>query len=149
MYRTKRKRQNGKDKCFFSVFPLLFCLFFLASCSFQRVVVNDPITPERVTFITRGETSMQEVITVLGAPQEITNDGTQNIFRYQYRVSKSFRINFGVFLRLITPASIPLSTLAGNTRADIFEVAFDRTGIVQEYTFRLQSKEAKFNPWPF
>ncbi len=92
---------------------------------------------------------MAMVLTELGAPQEITSDGQYNIFRYSYQISKSFRFNPGLLLRLFSPVSVPISTTAGNAGRDIFEVTFDREGTVQDFTFWLRSPEVAFNPWPF
>lgn len=132
-----------------SFVPFALCLFVFSSCSFQRTAINDPITPEKIQFMRRGETTMAMVLTELGAPQEITSDGQYNIFRYSYQISKSFRFNPGLLLRLFSPVSVPISTTAGNAGRDIFEVAFDREGIVQDFTFWLRSPEVAFNPWPF
>ncbi|RMF94369.1 MAG: hypothetical protein D6736_00175 [Nitrospinota bacterium] len=132
-----------------SLFLLLWPVLLLSACSFRKVVINDPITPERITFIVRGQTSLHDVVAELGAPQQITHNTRYTLFRYTYLVNKSFTINFGSLLIFVAPVSIPLTIAGENARGDIFEVAFDRQGIVQDYTFRLHSPQAQFNPWPF
>lgn len=114
-------------------------------CSFRRVVVNDPITPADIAFMVCDQTTRAEVVSRLGAPQEITAAFDRDIFRYRYSVQKTFRISFGQLTRGFFPVTIS----RGGTGLDVFEVQFDANGRVQEFSFKLRAEEARFNPWPF
>jgi len=44
----------------------------------QRVTVNQPITPDQITFIQEGKTSLSEVANELGTPDEIVIDSDES-----------------------------------------------------------------------
>ncbi len=117
----------------------------LAGCSFSRVVVNDPIAPADIAFIVRDHTTRAEVLSRLGAPQEITATDDRDIFRYRYSVQKTFRISFGQ----LTRGFVPVTISRGRTGLDVFEVQFDAQGIVRDHAFKLRAGAPRFNPWPF
>lgn len=117
----------------------------LAGCSFSRVVVNDPIAPADVACIVRDQTTRAEVLSRLGAPQEITAIDDRDIFRYRYSVQKTFRISFGQ----LTRGFVPVTISRGRTGLDVFEVQLDAEGIVRDYAFKLRAGAPHFNPWPF
>ena len=134
--------------------PLQACLslLFLCSlfaCDFRRVVVNDPIIPKEVEFIAPGRTTMQQIVDRLGAPDEITGTKGHLLFRYHFKTSKFFRIDFGALLRLWSPVSPPLSWGNGITGTDAFLVAFDSEWIAQDRNFSFSEKTKQVSFWPF
>lgn len=77
------------------IVALFVLLTFISACDYRRVVVNKPINPEIVGFIIPGKTPMTKVVEHLGAPDEISGTADYLVFRYHFKLAKSFRINFG------------------------------------------------------
>ena len=125
------------------------CAVFISGCDFRKVVINEPISTQDVTFITPGETSFLQVVEQLGAPDEIEGSDEVMFFRYRFRTTKMMRINFGWILRIWSPVAPPLSMGRGDTGMDVFQVAFDSNWIAQESAFATPSKTTRFNFWPF
>src|SRR5437867_864619 len=83
---------------------------------FRTPVVNDPITLEHTAFIIHGQTTRDELLQALGAPQEITATLVRDIYRYRDDVYKTFRISVGSRSR----GFVPLTLSRGNSGLDMF-----------------------------
>lgn len=121
----------------------------LIGCDFRKVVVNDPIRPEDVAFIQSGKTTMKEIVTRLGAPDEIMGTSDRLWFRYDFKTTKFFRIDFGILLRIWSPVAPPLSYGQSDAGTDVFLVAFDPKWITQDLNFPPPNETEKVGFWPF
>ena len=74
-------------------------------CDFRRVVVNTPISPETLQKLDPGENSLNDIVQVLGAPDEIDAKTKGMVLRYRYGDSKTMRINFGWLFRIFFPVA--------------------------------------------
>ncbi len=128
---------------------LLAAALTLVSCQWRRVTVNDPISPDEVSFIQEGQTTFTEVVAKLGPPDEITAKGTILVARYRFRDGKYFKIDFGRLLTFWSPVTPEMSLARGQLETDVFQIVLDSTGVVREHAFAFQSPSTRFNPWPF
>jgi len=71
----------------------------LTGCDFRRVVVNQPIDPQTLGTLSPGESTIQDVVQMLGAPDEIESKPDGMVLRYRHGDTKTLRVNFGWVLR--------------------------------------------------
>lgn len=128
---------------------LLATVLTLTSCQWRRLTVNDLIRPDDVTFIQARQTTLADVVTKLGPPDEITARGHVMVARYRFRDGKYFKLDFGRLLTFWSPVTPEMSLARGQMETDVFQVVLDSRGIVQEHAFAFQSPSTRFNPWPF
>jgi len=128
---------------------LVMVLLMLTACQWRRLKINDLITPDDVTFIERGKTSLADVVARLGAPDEITSRENIMVARYRFRDGKYFKIDAGRLLAFWSPVTPEMSMARGQVQTDVFQVVLDANGIVQEHAFAFRSPTGRFNPWPF
>ena len=121
----------------------------LIGCDFRKVVVNNPIRPEDVAFIKSGKTTMQEVVTRLGAPDEILGTSDRLWFQYHFKTTKFLRFDFGVLLRIWSPVVPPLSIGRSNAGTDVFLIAFNPKWVTQDLNFPPPNETDKVGFWPF
>ena len=121
----------------------------------QRVTVNRPLTEEAVAFIRPGETAMNDVVAVLGAPDDMLNSPDGPVFRYRFLDAKYFKVIPTWGLRYVFPVlaavpsdlySVELST--GGMGFDEFHVAFDAKWAVRRSAFAYHSRASRFMPFP-
>ncbi len=130
---------------------LLLPLLLLPACGVvttARVTLNEIITPEQVTFITPGQTRFQDVTARLGAPDELLPLEEGGVAIYHFRDAKYTRINFGWFLRFVTPVQPDLVLSGAGLGTDEFLVSFDGTWVVRQMTFAHNAGAASFIPKP-
>lgn len=136
--------------------PLLLALLVLAGgpegcglASFVRLSINDQIKPEDVAFIEPGRTTMREVVTLLGAPDEMEALGDGVVARYHFRDARYSRINFGYpsGFFLFVPVDMVLS--GGGLGADVFQVVFDAEWRAVAHAFAHHAQSSRYRPWPF
>jgi outer membrane protein assembly factor BamE (lipoprotein component of BamABCDE complex) len=126
------------------------CVFLLAGCSVRRIVVNDVISPQRIAFIQSGVTTMSQVVSELGAPDELVDSEFGMATTYQWSDSRSSGVDFGFVLRMFSPYS-PSMTLA-RTGADTEQlyVHYDSQGLVRTVGFtRHEASQPILWFWPF
>ncbi len=127
----------------------ILCFILLLGCAVRRVAFNDPITAREVAFVRLGETTLQEVVEQLGAPEDIALDADQLVAEFQWSTARSASLNLGYLFRLISPVS-PTFTLSG-TGINIEHVQFvcDKNWVVQSYFFGRADQHALIEFWPF
>lgn len=127
----------------------LLVMSTLSSCTIRRITINEPITQEDVVFVKPGETTLDEVVARLGAPDELTGTQSLAIFRYHFGSTKTFRINLGWIARFWSPVSpmLTFGRLAAGT--DALQITFDREWVVRSVAFSDNARTTDFNPWPF
>jgi hypothetical protein len=122
-----------------------------AGCSVRRVTYNETIAADRVQFIRTGQTTLQDIVDKLGAPEELTEADSGVIALYNWSDTKSAALDFGALFRLFSPYS-PTMTLAKTGIApEQFMVVFDPQWTVRAYGFSRWPKD-KDNIiwfWPF
>lgn len=131
---------------------ILIVMLSLTGCGFintTRVTVNDLIAPQDVVFIVPGKTTFKEIVTHLGAPDELTNTELGAVVAYHFRDAKHTRINLGWPSQFFLPVSPDLVLAGGGLGADVFQVFFDSHWVAQTYAFAHHTGGPSFNPWPF
>lgn len=113
---------------------LVCCMLIVQGCVFVRGNVGEPFQDENVASITKGESTRENVTSVLGAPDEIVNAGGYEIFHYRRFDSKLGYLLF--FSRL-------------NISSDHVYVFFDSKGVVEELVYGKRTPELRFQVWPF
>ena len=139
----------------FGLFVPCLLVLVLSGCfrgpiTWQRVSLNEPIAPEQVAFIQEGKTSLSEVATRLGAPDEIVKSKERIVARYHFSDGRYFRVDFGWGFRFLVPVFSPDMVLGGGGfGTDVFEVACDSRMVVQQYAFAFHVNSSKFRFWPY
>lgn len=127
----------------------------LASCtpiSWTRVTINHPLRPADVAFVKPGKSTWNDVMSRLGAPNDLVPTASGVVANYYYYDGKHFGIDFGYPLNFVGPLSYaPHSMILRNlgVGTNQFQVAFDTNGIVQYDSFSHAASAAKFKLWPF
>ncbi len=128
---------------------VLLVMTALSACSFRRLTINEPLTQEDVAFVKPGQTTMDEVVERLGAPDELTGTKRLTVFRYVFVNAKSFSISPGWIARFWLPVSPPMTFGRTATGTSAFQVTFDQEWVVQSVAFSDAAKHTAFNPSPF
>jgi hypothetical protein len=102
-------------------------------CDFQRVVVNDPISPETLQRLNPGEDSLSDIVRTLGAPDEIDASTTGMVFRYRYGDSKTMGVNFGWLFRIFLPVAPSMNLGRGERVTQVLHVAMNEDGTFDHY----------------
>jgi hypothetical protein len=124
----------------------------LTGCGFYtaaRVTVNDQITQEDVAFIQPGKTTLIEVVSRLGAPDELTGEDYGAIITYHFRDAKYSRLNLGWPLRFWLPVQPDMIVVGGALGNDMFQVAFDQHWVAQHHAFAKHAQAVQHRLWPF
>lgn len=118
--------------------------------AWQRFTLNEPISASDVAFIMDGTTSLSEVVTRLGSPDDIRSVGHLIVARYHFSDGRYFRADYGWGLRFVVPYFSPDLVLGGGGfGTDIFQVTCDAHWIVQEHAFAWHTNSSEFRLWPF
>lgn len=117
-----------------------------------RVTVNRPLRAQDVAFVVPRETTWDEVMRRLGAPDGLVRSGDGVAADYFSSDSRSFRVNFGWPLRFIAPISyaphdFALGGQGSGSRS--FQVAFDAQGVVTHAAFVSGAAASRYRVWPF
>lgn len=134
---------------------LVILVLICSGCGFlswTRVTINRPLTADDAAFIMAGKTSFIDVLTRLGAPDEMLLAEDGGVARYYYRDVKYFRANYGWPLQFISAVSfIPHDLVAagGGLGTDVFQIGFDADGVVKYYAFAHHTEKTRYKPWPF
>ena len=89
------KRVYSLRRVFIGVLLWVLLLLMFAGCDFRRVVVNHPIDAQTLETLNPGQSSMQDVVQALGAPDDITESSDGMVWGYRYGDAKTMRVNFG------------------------------------------------------
>lgn len=118
-------------------------------CAVRRVDFNTPITPDDLSFVRAGETTLHQVADHLGAPEEITAVSDQFLAEFKWSTTRSSSLNLGYLLRIVSPVA-PTMTLSGTgTNIQRLLVICDDQLIVQSYAFGLTDEHNLLEFWPF
>ena len=120
-----------------------------AGCDFRRVVINQPIEVETLATLNPGESSIQDIVQVLGAPDEIEAISDGMVFRYRYKDSKTMRVNFGILLRIFFPVAPSMNLGRGDEVPYVLHIALNPDGVFEQYFLQQQLAPPQFSFWPF
>jgi len=116
-----------------TLLPLL-CLPLFSSCLLSDVRSHTSIDADRVAAIEPGRTTAQEVLELLGAPNEVVQLGRRSAYRYDHSVEKQAAL----FLVLVALRGV-------DTQEDRVWVFVDEGGVVTHMGSTLQADEAEFS----
>ena len=121
----------------------------ILGCAVRRVDFNEPITAEGLQFIRPGQTTLQEVVDRLGAPEDIIVTSNHLIAEFKWSTTRSASLNLGYLFRFVSPVS-PSMTMSG-TGINIEHVLLtcDQQLNVRSYAFGKAHEHAFFEFWPF
>ncbi len=128
---------------------VLLAALILSGCEFRRISVNQPIRHEHVAFVVPGPTTLQEIVTGLGAPDEVTGSEGQLVFRYRFGTTKAVRVNFGWILRVWSPVAPSMSWTQSTASHEELQITFAPDWVVQHHAFSRKPRATGFNLWPF
>ncbi|MDT3778593.1 hypothetical protein PJI16_13585 [Nitrospira sp. MA-1] len=124
-------------------------LFSLSGCDFRRVVVNDPLVADSLEVLVPGKSTMQDIATALGAPDEIEEGASGMVFRYRYGDSKTMRVNFGWLLRVLLPVVPSMNLGRGEGVTYILHVALRPDLTFDHSVIQPPPDNPHFWFWPF
>jgi hypothetical protein len=131
-----------------AVVLLTLCLT-ISNCSVRRVNFNEPIPGGALTFIKPGETTLQEIVDRLGAPDDIVTTTGQFIAEFKWSTTRSSSLDFGHVFKVVSPVS-PSMTLSGTgINVERFLVICDEHLIVRSHAFGKVDEHAFLEFWPF
>ena len=132
---------------------LFACLLQGCPLNWQRVSINEVITPDDVSFVLPGKTTLRQVVRRIGSPDIIQSTGKGLLIRYQFRDAKYFRVNVTRPLPFLIPAlsAVPsdlyeLRVSGGGIGTDELQVGFDENLTVLHYSFAHHSKASHYIP---
>jgi hypothetical protein len=121
----------------------------LDGCNVIRVTLNTSLTPEDVTFIVPGQTTLADIVGKLGAPDSLTNSETGVVATYRFLDLKYSRVNFGWLAKPWTPIDPDLIFSRTGFGVDAFEVHCDQQWVVLYQGFQRHLTRPPFYPYPF
>ena len=128
----------------------LCVLLLCAGCSVRRATLNDVLTPEQVSFIRVGQTTIRELADHIGAPDEVTESDFGVVALYYWSDTKSAGLDFGAIGRLFLPYSPTIRLNKIGVTPEQLQVVFDPQWTVRAYGFsRKSTDEPIIWFWPF
>ena len=121
----------------------------LWGCAVRRVDFNTPITPEDLSFITAGETTLHHVVDRIGAPEDITAVSDQLVAEFKWSTTRSSSLNLGHLFKIISPVSPPIRVSGTGINIQRLLVFCDKQLIVRSYALGLTDEHALVEFWPF
>ena len=150
---TLRCGPGGDSFIMYARSTSLLIIFMLCiglwGCAVRRVDFNAPITPEDLSFIRAGETTLHHVVHHLGAPEEITAVSDLFLAEFKWSTTRSSSLNLGYLFRVVSPVA-PTMTLSGTgINIQRLLVICDDQLIVRSYAFGLTDEHNLLEFWPF
>jgi len=128
----------------------LCLILLLGGCSVRRVVFNEIVTPEQVSFIRIGQTTIRELVDHIGAPDEVSESEFGVVARYNWSDTKSAAFDFGAIGRLLLPYSPTMTLSKAGINPEQFQVVLNPQLTVRAYGFlRRNTDEPVVWFWPF
>lgn len=133
-------------------FPMLLlaalCLTSVG-CNVMRVTLNTPLTQDDVAFIVPGQTTLDEVITRIGAPDSITDSQAGVVLTYRFLDLKYSRVNFGWLVKPWSPVDPDLIISRTGLGVDALQLFCDSRWVITHQHFIRRLSGPRFNPYPF
>ncbi len=106
----------------------------IAGCAFSRGDLGTPFNDNDVSAIKKGKTTIEQVVQLLGAPDNIRQINGEEVFHYYRYTLKHGTVL--VFSRV-------------NIASDDLYVFFNKEGVVDEVLYGKGTDKLKFQYWPF
>ena len=106
----------------------------LGGCAFSRGDLGAPLNEASLSAIKKGQSTEDEVVRLLGAPDKIIELGKREAFHYYHYGLKHATVL--VFSRV-------------NIAADELYVFFNQQGVVDDVLFSKRTNQLEFQFWPF
>ena len=137
--------------CHRSLVHGLLCVIVLsAGCSVRRVTFNETIANEQVQFIRIGQTSLSELTSVIGAPDDVSEADSGFVAIYNWSDTKSAATDFGVIARIFLPYAPTMTLNKAGIAFEQLQVVFDSNLKVRAYGFsRLGREDPIIWFWPY
>ena len=115
---------------------LLPCLLLplLSGCLVSKTSRHAALRPDAVAAIEPGRTTAQEVLDLLGAPNEVVQLGRGSAFRYDHSIEKQA----GLFLILVALRGV-------DTQQDRAWIFFDEQGVVSHAGATFEAESAEYD----
>jgi len=139
--------RHHSTRCF--IFLVVMISMIVQGCNFIRITLNTPLTPEDVTFIIPGQTTLADVLARLGSPDSVTESTTGIVTTYRFLDMKYSRVNFGWLARPWTPVDPDLIFSRTGFGTDALQVLYDSNGIVTQHSFLRHVTDLPFHAYPF
>ena len=121
----------------------------LSGCNVARLTINTPLTPDSLSFITAGQTTLTDVVTKLGAPDSITEAERGTVVTYRFLNAKYARVNFGWLVKPWSPVDPDLVFSRSGMGTDALELLCDSNWVVTHQAFVRHRPDPLFTPYPF
>lgn len=115
------------------ILPLLL-LPLLSGCLVSKTSSHAALDAEAVGAIEPGTTTAQEVLDLLGAPNEVVQLGKRSAFRYDHSIQKQS----GLFLIIIALRGV-------DTQQDRAWIFFDEQGVVSHAGATFEAEQAEYD----
>ena len=139
--------RHHSKRCF--IFLVVMISMIVQGCNFIRITLNTPLTPEDVTFIIPGQTTLADVLARLGSPDSVTESTTGIVTTYRFLDMKYSRVNFGWLARPWSPVDPDLIFSRTGFGTDALQVLYDSNGIVTQHSFLRHVTDLPFHAYPF
>lgn len=139
--------RHHSKRCF--IFLVVMISMIVQGCNFIRITLNTPLTPEDVTFIIPGQTTLADVLARLGSPDSVTESTTGIVTTYRFLDMKYSRVNFGWLARPWSPVDPDLIFSRTGFGTDALQVLYDSNGIVTQHSFLRHVTNLPFHAYPF
>jgi len=110
----------------FSALIILLVLIFTSwACATTRHTTGEPIDESKVEQIETGSTTLNDIISMFGAPQDQSSIGDKTLYIYQYCEVRSRGTSIGY-----------ISTERTSESCDELTITFDNEGVVEAHNYQ-------------
>lgn len=117
---------------------LLLLVVLIQGCAFSRGTLGDEINAEAIAALHKGETTKDEVIHLLGAPDRLVQLNGRDVFQYYRYDAKA-----GSLLLIV------LNFTRLSIKSDDLFVVLNQDGLVEDVISSKRTAGMKFRFWPF
>ena len=117
---------------------LLLLVVLIQGCAFSRGTLGDEINAEAIAALQKGETTKDEVIHLLGAPDRLVQLNGRDVFQYYRYDAKA-----GSLLLIV------LNFTRLSIKSDDLFVVLNQDGLVEDVISSKRTVGMKFRFWPF
>ena len=117
---------------------LLLFVILIQGCAFSRGTLGDEINAEAIAALHKGETTKDEVIHLLGAPDRLVQLNGRDVFQYYRYDAKA-----GSLLL------IALNFTRLSIKSDDLFVVLNQNGLVEDVISSKRTAGMRFRFWPF
>lgn len=116
----------------------LVLAILIQGCAFSRGTLGDEISADAIATLHKGETTKEQVIHLLGAPDRLVQLNGRDVFQYYRYDAKA-----GSLLLIV------LNFTRLSLKSDDLFVVLNQEGFVEDVIFSKRTAGMKFRFWPF